>query len=82
MEFIEFCFVCRLNSLDMEKYYRMVIDLYKEAITTNYQVNSDRILEIQKEIANASTEARIKDHSDKPLLELIEDLQPLKSIVI
>lgn len=66
----------------MEKYYRMVIDLYKEAITTNYQVNSDRILEIQKEIANASTEARIKDHSDKPLLELIEDLQPLKSIVI
>ena len=66
----------------MEKYYRMVIDLYKEAITTNYQVNSDRILEIRTEIANASTEARIKDHSDKPLLELIEDLQPLKSIVI
>lgn len=80
--FIEFYFVCRLNNLDMEKYYRMVIDLYKEAITTNYQVNSDRILEIQTEIANASTEARIKDHSDKPLLELIEDLQPLKSIVI
>ena len=41
----------------MEKYYRMVIDLYKEVITTNYQVNSDRILEVQTEIANASTEA-------------------------
>lgn len=66
----------------MEKYYRMVIDLYKEVITTNYQVNSDRILEVQTEIANAFTEARIKDHPDKPLLELIEDLQPLKSIAL
>lgn len=66
----------------MEKYYRMVIDLYKEVITTNHQVNSDRILEVQTEIANASTEARIKDHPDKPLLELIEDLQPLKSIAL
>jgi hypothetical protein len=66
----------------MEKYYRMVIDLYKEVITSNYQVNSDRILEVQTEIANASTEARIKDHPDKPLLELIEDLQPLKSIAL
>lgn len=66
----------------MEKYYRMVIDLYKEVVTTNYQVNSDRILEVQTEIANASTEARIKDHPDKPLLELIEDLQPLKSIAL
>ena len=66
----------------MEKYYRMVINLYKEAINENYQVNSDRILEVQTEIANASTEARIKDHPDKPLLELIEDLQPLKSIAL
>ena len=66
----------------MERYYRMVINLYKEAINENYQVNSDRILEVQTEIANASTEARIKDHPDKPLLELIEDLQPLKSIAL
>ena len=66
----------------MERYYRMVINLYKEAISRNYQVNSERILEIQREIANASTEARIKDHSDQLLLELIEDLQPLKSIAL
>ncbi len=66
----------------MERYYRMVINLYKEAITENHQVNSDRILEVQTEIANASTEARIKDHSDKLLLELINDLQPLKSIAL
>lgn len=66
----------------MERYYRMVINLYKEAISRNYQVNSERILEIQREIANASTEARIKDHSDKLLMELIEDLQPLKSIAL
>lgn len=66
----------------MERYYRMVINLYKEAISRNYQVNSERILEIQREIANASTEARIKDHSDKLLLELIEDLQPLKNIAL
>ena len=32
----------------MEKYYRMVINLYKEAINENYQVNSDKILEVRK----------------------------------
>lgn len=66
----------------MEKYYRMVIDLYKEAITTNCQVNYDRIMEVQQEIANASTEARINEQSDKLLMELIEKLQPLKSIAL
>lgn len=33
----------------MERYYRMVINLYKEAIKENYQVNSERILETQRE---------------------------------
>lgn len=64
----------------MERYYRMVINLYKEAIKENYQVNSERILEIQREIATASTEARIKGNSDRELQELLNDLQPLKEL--
>lgn len=33
----------------MEKYYRMVIDLYKEALLIN-RVNPDRVLDAQREI--------------------------------
>ena len=43
----------------MEKYYRMVIDLYKEALIN--QVNSEKILEVKKEISNAITTARIQE---------------------
>ena len=64
----------------MERYYRMVINLYKEAIKENYQVNSERILKIQREIATASTEARIKGNSDRELQELLNDLQSLKEL--
>ena len=42
----------------MEKYYRMVIDLYKEALLIN-RVNPDRVLDAQREISNAITTAII-----------------------
>lgn len=61
----------------MEKYYRMVIDLYKEVITTNYQVNSDRILEVRKEIACAITEAKVTGTSYSYLDELLNDIDYL-----
>lgn len=56
----------------MEKYYRMVIDLYKEALIN--QVNSERILEVKKEIANAVTTARIQGTPYDGLQTLLEDV--------
>ena len=44
------------GSIDMEKYYRMVIDLYKEVLLIN-RVNPDRVLDAQREISNAITTA-------------------------
>ena len=40
----------------MEKYYRMVINLYKEVLLIN-RVNPDRVLDAQREISNAITTA-------------------------
>lgn len=63
----------------MEKYYRMIIDLYKEALA-NHQVNSDRFLEVKKEIACAITEARISNQDTRYLLELEKDVRELETI--
>lgn len=56
----------------MEKYYRMVIDLYKEALIN--QVNSERILEVKKEIANAITTSKIQGKPYDWLQTLLEDV--------
>ena len=61
----------------MEKYYRMVINLYKEAINENYQVNSDKILEVRTEIACAITEAKVTGTSYSYLEELLNDIDYL-----
>lgn len=62
----------------MERHYRMVIDLYKEAI--QHQVNSDRILEARKEIASAITAARINNKDTQSLLEIENDIKTLEHI--
>lgn len=62
----------------MEKYYRMIIDLYKEA--NKHQVNSDMILEVKKEIACAITEARISNQDTRCLLEFENDVRELETI--
>lgn len=59
----------------MEKYYRMVIDLYKEALL--HQVNSDRILDVKKEISNAITTARIQGIPYDELQMLMEDVNAI-----
>ena len=64
----------------MERYYRMVIDLYKEAI--QHQVNSDKILDVKKEIACAITAARIKGEEIKGLQELDNDIKFIESTLI
>lgn len=56
----------------MEKYYRMVINLYKEVLLIN-RVNPDRVLDAQREISNAITTAII---TNEPTGEL-ELLNPI-----
>lgn len=55
----------------------MVIDLYKEATNENYQVNSERILEVRKKIACAITSAKIDGTSTSHLEELLNDIDYL-----
>lgn len=59
----------------MEKYYRMVIDLYKEAI--QHQVNSERILAVRKEITNAITTSKIQGTPYEWLQTLLEDINEI-----
>lgn len=61
----------------MEKYYRMVINLYKEVLLIN-RVNPDRVLDAQREISNAITTAIITNETGE--LELLKsDIENLKS---
>ena len=62
----------------MEKYYRMVIDLYKEALLIN-RVNPDRALDAQREISNAITTAIITNEPTSELELLKSDIENLKS---
>lgn len=59
----------------MERYYRMVIDLYKEAI--QHQVNSDRILAVRKEITNAITTSKIQGTPYEWLQNLLDDINEI-----
>lgn len=59
----------------MERYYRIVIDLYKEAI--QHQVNSQRILEVKTEIANAITTSKIQGKPYDWLQTLLDDVNEI-----
>ena len=61
----------------MEQYSRMVIELYKEALSQNCQVDPERILEVRKEIACAITAAKVEGLSISPLEELMADVDYL-----
>ena len=62
----------------MEKYYRMVIDLYKEALLI-HRVNPDRVLDAQSEISNAIHTAIITHEPTSELELLKSDIENLKS---
>lgn len=61
----------------MERYYRMVIDLYKEAINGN--LDHSRILDVKKAIASAQTEAKIMGKPQEPFTQLMNDLSFLNA---
>ena len=56
----------------METYYRMVIDLFKEAVSGN--LDHSRILEVKKAIASAQTEAKILGQPQDQFTQLMNDL--------
>ena len=61
----------------METYYRMVIDLFKEAVSGN--LDHSRILDVKKAIASAQTEAKILGKPQEPFTQLMNDLRDLNS---
>ena len=62
----------------MEKYYRKVIDLYREVLLIN-RVNPDRVLDTQREITNTITTAIITNEPTGELKLLKSDIENLKS---
>ena len=62
----------------METYYRMVIDLYKEAVNGN--LDHSRILEVKKAIASAQTEAKILGKPQEVFTQLMNDIKFLNEL--
>lgn len=63
----------------MKDYSRIVIDLFKEAIINgNYQVNSEKSLEVLRKIRMAITAANIKGLPTDELCELKSDVEQLR----
>lgn len=60
----------------MEKYYTMVMDLYRDAITGNYQVNQST--EVKKELYCSITASRIKGEKTEVLEDLIKRINELE----
>ena len=66
----------------MDNYNRMVIDLFKEAITNeNYRVNSEKSLDVLREIRMAITAANIKGLPTDELCELKSDVEQLRKLL-
>lgn len=66
----------------MEYYNRMVIDLFKEAITNeNYRVNSEKSLDMLREIRMAITAANIKGLPTDELCELESDVKQIRKLL-
>lgn len=68
--------------MKIENYNRMVIDLFKEAITNeNYRVNSEKSLDVLREIRMAITAANIKGLPTDELCELKSDVEQLRKLL-
>lgn len=67
--------------MDMDKYCRLVIELYKQCFAEyicNHTIDVGSILEAQSVIANALTKARIENGDVQGLLALQQDVEHLK----
>lgn len=65
----------------MKDYSRIVIELFKEAIINgNYQVNSEKSLEVLRKIRMAITAANIKGLPTDELCKLESDIEQLRGL--
>lgn len=65
----------------MKEYYRMVIELCKQAIAI-HQVNSEKSLEVLTELEKAITTAKIKGLPFEELQELKADVELIRTMSV
>lgn len=64
----------------MNEYYRMVLDLYKESLTSVNRVNPDKSLALLLEIEKAITTAKIEDRPLDELYLLKADVELIRNL--
>lgn len=64
----------------MNEYYRMVIELFKESLTSVNRVNSDESLRVLTEIEKAITTARINNQPLDELYQLKADVELVRAL--
>ena len=64
----------------MNRYYRLVIDLYKEVTHNNNEVNEQSFLSTRAEIASAITAANIAGNDTSELEALLNDIDQLNEL--
>ena len=69
----------------MEKHYRMVIDLYKQALTeikNGSKMDPEAIFTAKETLAKAETEAKILGKPIDEFTQLIADVDNIKSVFV
>jgi|GEM_PF-600675 len=65
-----------------ESYYRLVIDLYREAIKGDPEMNiKERIYEARRQLSMAITTTHVLNNTDKDLITLKSDLEYLEGCI-
>lgn len=64
----------------MNKYYRMVLELYKESLTSVNRVNPDESLRVLIEIEKAITTAKITNQPLDELYQLKADVELARAL--
>lgn len=64
----------------MNKYYRMVLELYKESLTSVNRVNPDESLRVLTELEKAITTAKITNQPLDELYQLKADVELIRAI--
>lgn len=64
----------------MKEYYRMVIELFKESLTSVNRVNPDESLRVLTEIDKAITTAKVMDQPVDELYQLKADVELIRAL--
>ncbi len=64
----------------MNKYYRMVLELYKESLTSVNRVNPDENLRVLTELEKAITTAKITNQPLDELYQLKADVELIRAL--